>query len=83
MNVLMASLDLSSAFDVVNVELLMKRLEIVGLPNDILKLISTWLGCRHFYVSIKGEKFFNIFWFSFYFFKANIFHLRQHIKNDL
>ena len=31
----MASLDLSSAFDIVNINLLLKRLEIVGLPDDI------------------------------------------------
>ena len=33
--VLMASLDLSSAFDVVNIDLLIKRLKINGLPADI------------------------------------------------
>ena len=36
---LMANLDLSSAFDVVNVKLLLKRMRIVGLPNDIIKLV--------------------------------------------
>ena len=35
---LMASLDLSSAFDIVNIKLLLKRLEIVGLPSDIIKI---------------------------------------------
>jgi hypothetical protein len=55
MSVLMASLDLSSAFDVVNVELLLRRLEIIGLPADILKLISIWLSNRHYYVCIDGE----------------------------
>ena len=33
--VAMASLDMSSAFDVVDVPLLIKRLQIIGLPNDI------------------------------------------------
>ena len=51
---LMASLDLSSAFDVVNVELLLKRLSIIGIPNDIVILISEWLKNRYFYVKV-GE----------------------------
>ena len=33
--VAMASLDISSAFDVVDVPLLLKRLRIIGLPNDL------------------------------------------------
>ena len=48
MYALMASLDLSAAFDVVNIELLLKRLEIVGLPQDLLDLISKWLTNRVF-----------------------------------
>ena len=51
---LMSSLDLSSAFDVVNVELLIKRLQIIGLPNDLVELVSEWLTNRYFYVSIDG-----------------------------
>ena len=51
----MASLDLSSAFDLVNVSLLLKRLKIIGLPEDIIKLIKAWLENRSFYVSINGE----------------------------
>ena len=39
----MASLDLSSAFDVVNTALLIKRLRIIGLPNDVITLIEIWL----------------------------------------
>ena len=34
--VLMASLDLSMAFDLVNVELLLKRLKIMGFPRDLV-----------------------------------------------
>jgi exonuclease III len=49
---LMATLDLSSAFDVVNVELLLKRLTIMGLPSDMILLISEWLRTRFFYVSL-------------------------------
>ena len=34
--VVMASLDLSMAFDMVNMELLVKRLMIMGMPNDLI-----------------------------------------------
>ena len=34
--VLLASLDLSAAFDIVNVDLLIKRLTVAGLPSDII-----------------------------------------------
>ena len=37
---LMASVDLSSAFDVVDIKLLIKRMRIIGLPEDIIKLIE-------------------------------------------
>jgi len=49
------SLDLSSAFDVVNHELLIKRLKKVGLPNDLIKLIREWLNKREACVEIEGE----------------------------
>ena len=52
--VLVASLDLSSAFDIVNVALLLKRLKKVGLPNDVIDLIKVWLMNRSYYVSIDG-----------------------------
>ena len=51
----MASLHLSAAFDVMNVELLIKRLRIVGLPVDLIKLASNWLMTRYLYVTIEGE----------------------------
>ena len=51
----MSTLDLSSAFDVVNVKLLLKRLQIMGLPNDLITLVSEWLTTRFFFVSIDGE----------------------------
>ena len=41
---LMANLNLSAAFDTVNVKLLLKRLGIVGLPEDLIELIS---GFQH------------------------------------
>jgi hypothetical protein len=50
-----ASLDLSSAFDLVNTNLLIKRLRIIGLPSDIISLIETWLKRRSYYVSIDGS----------------------------
>ena len=52
---LMASLDLSSAFDVVNVKLLLKRLKIIGLPEDVILLVEIWLKQRLFYVDIDGS----------------------------
>ena len=51
---LMANLDLSAAFDVVNVKLLLKRMKVIGLPNDLIELVNKWLSTRYFYVSIDG-----------------------------
>ena len=53
--VVMASLDLSAAFDIVNVNLLLKRLKIIGLPDDVIELIKVWLKGRSFYVNIDGK----------------------------
>jgi retron-type reverse transcriptase len=53
--VIVASLDLSSAFDLVNIDLLIKRLKTVGLLNDLIELISVWLRKRSFYVSIEKK----------------------------
>ena len=52
--VAMASIDLSSAFDVVDVPLLIKRLRIIGLPNDLIELIKTWLTERFYYVEVDN-----------------------------
>jgi hypothetical protein len=41
--VAMSSLDLSAAFDLVNLDLLIKRLRIMGIPDDLLKLLEVWL----------------------------------------
>ena len=38
----MVSLDLSGVFDVVNVDLLLKRLQIIGIPEDLVDLIGKW-----------------------------------------
>ena len=47
-----ASIDLSAAFNVVNMGLLIKRFRILGLPNDVITLIEIWLNERYFYVGI-------------------------------
>ena len=52
---LLSSLDLSAAFDLVDIKLLIKRLHIIGLPGDIINLIKEWLSNRHYYVDIEGE----------------------------
>ena len=52
---MMSSLDLSAAFDVVNVKLLIKRLKIVGLPSDLVDLIQSWLSQRMYSVNINGK----------------------------
>jgi hypothetical protein len=53
--VLISSLDFSSAFNIVNVCLLLKQLHTVGLPEDVVSLIKVWLlkerSCN---VSIDG-----------------------------
>ncbi len=52
--VLMSSVDLTAAFDLVDVRLLIKRLQIVGLPTDVVKLIELWLSGRSFFVNVDG-----------------------------
>jgi len=49
-----ASLDLSAAFDVVNVDLLLKRIRIMGFPEDIVNLLSCWLTNRLAYAEVDG-----------------------------
>jgi hypothetical protein len=51
----MAILDLSAVFDFVNIELLFKRLIIIGLPSDVVNLIRVWLMDRKFYVEVNGQ----------------------------
>jgi hypothetical protein len=51
----MASLDLSTAFDMVNIDLLIKRLRILGIPSDLVDLIKVWLSYHSFYVSINND----------------------------
>jgi hypothetical protein len=49
-----ASLDLSAAFDVIDLELLMKRLEISGIPLDVRKLLKAWLFGRTGFVEVEN-----------------------------
>jgi hypothetical protein len=42
----MGSLDLTAAFDVVNIDLLIKRLKNLGLPEDWMELLAAWLRDR-------------------------------------
>jgi hypothetical protein len=37
------------------VDLLVKRLRIIGLPDDVVDLIKVWLMNRFYYVSIDGK----------------------------
>jgi hypothetical protein len=41
--VLVASLDLSAAFNIANINLMLKILRIIGLPGDDIDLIRVWL----------------------------------------
>ena len=52
--VAVASLDLSAAFDVINTEVLMKRLGRIGIPVDLLKILESWLTNRTAYVEVSG-----------------------------
>ena len=42
----MASLDLSAPFNVVNIEVLLQRLKILGLPYTVINQIQIWLKNR-------------------------------------
>ena len=53
--VVMSSLDLSAAFDLVNLDLLLKRLKKMGLPEDVISLLEVWLRNRFFYVEANGH----------------------------
>ncbi len=50
-----ASLDLSAAFNVVNVDLLLKRLENMGIPEDLTQILASWLKDRAAYVEVDRE----------------------------
>ena len=42
----MASIDLSAAFDAVDVLLLIKRMKKMGLPENVVRLVNVWLTER-------------------------------------
>ena len=48
-NAVMVSLDLSAAFDTVNIKLLLKRMRIIGLSEYLVGLVKVWLKERCFY----------------------------------
>ena len=50
----LTSLELSSAFYLVNMKLLLERLSIIGLPTDVIDLIEIWLNERFYYVNTRG-----------------------------
>jgi hypothetical protein len=50
----MASLDLSAAFDLVDLDLLNERIRVMGLPCDVRKLLEIWLENRFYYVHANG-----------------------------
>ena len=51
----LGSLDLSAAFDVVNRDLLFKRMDAMGLPDDLKALLKDWLSNRICYVEASGH----------------------------
>ncbi len=53
-NAVMSSLDLSATFDLVNLNLLLERLKIMGIPKDLTQLLEIWLRNRFFYVKANG-----------------------------
>ena len=53
--VTVTSLDLTAAFDVVDTELLIKRLKIMGMPVQLIQVIQNWLSERYFYCDINGK----------------------------
>ena len=54
--VAMGSLDLSAAFDVVNVDLLIMRLKTFGLPADWIVLLEAWLRDRAAFVEVSVDR---------------------------
>ena len=54
--VAMASFDLSVAFDVVDTKLLIKRLKVIGLSDDVVILIWTWLNKRKYIFALLQDK---------------------------
>jgi len=53
--VAVASMNLIAAFDVVNIDLLLERLYIASLPQDVVGLLRLWLTEREAYVEVEEE----------------------------
>jgi hypothetical protein len=54
--VAMGSLDLTAAFDMVDIDLLMKRLLTLGLPSDWLDLLGAWLRDLAAFVEVSADR---------------------------
>jgi len=54
--VAMGSLDLTAAFDVVDINLLMKRIVTSGLPSDWTELLEAWLRDRAAFVEVSSHR---------------------------
>jgi hypothetical protein len=52
---LMASLDLKASFDLVDVNLLLKRLRKIGLPMELVKLVEVFFAVHKFCVEINRK----------------------------
>ena len=52
----MASINLSTDFDVIKIDLLMKWLRILGLLGDVVSLIEIWFRDSYFFVEINDLK---------------------------
>ena len=50
-----ATVDMSAAFDVVDHDLLLKRLVMMGLPKQLTEILKDWLTGRYFYCDINGS----------------------------
>jgi hypothetical protein len=53
--VLVASLDLSLAFVVVNIKLLIKRIRIIGLLYEVVELVKVWKQKRSYFESLNDD----------------------------
>ena len=49
------SVDLSAAFDVVDHDLLIKRMQTLNLPTKIINLLNAWLKDRNMYVTVNDS----------------------------
>ena len=52
---MLSAIDLTAAFDLVNHRLLIKKLNIMGLPYKLVHIIEEWLQDRVFYCEVNGK----------------------------